>query len=115
MARKERYEARANTSREIWTSKVGEADAYARNRTAAGDFYRAEWERHVKTAQNSSLEMQRSADIASEALREIDAQFESIQGMCKAAGTESLFKLADMQKKWALIYLEESKLVRAHN
>jgi len=109
--RKVRYEARANVSRAEWTSKVGEADEYARKGTSAGDRYKAQWATQVKLAQNASAEMQEKADIASEALQEIDDQYDSIKEICKEAGTESLYKLANMQKKWALIYLEEAKLV----
>lgn len=107
---KDRYIVHANETAEVWRNMVDEAESYARNRSALGLQKVQDWKGQVLLAENASDFTQSEFDKSTQAMRLIDGQFEAIQNMSKAAGMTMMYKLAEMQKKWALIYLEESKL-----
>eukprot|EP00656_Telonema_subtile_P025469 TRINITY_DN2753_c0_g1_i1.p1 TRINITY_DN2753_c0_g1~~TRINITY_DN2753_c0_g1_i1.p1 ORF type:complete len:1327 (-),score=350.02 TRINITY_DN2753_c0_g1_i1:396-4376(-) len=111
VARKRRFEERANATRAGWSGRVQGADMYANAATEKGLRLLESWKVQVKHAEKLSMAMQRQFDTASEAMRQLDQQFGAVKQLCKNAGLLMLYQLSEMQKKWSLIYLEESKLV----
>eukprot|EP00658_Telonema_sp_P-2_P047215 TRINITY_DN357_c0_g1_i2.p1 TRINITY_DN357_c0_g1~~TRINITY_DN357_c0_g1_i2.p1 ORF type:complete len:1300 (-),score=450.50 TRINITY_DN357_c0_g1_i2:85-3984(-) len=111
--RKARYQARANSTMSYWEGRVGEADEYANAATEAGLALVEDWKTQVKQAENASVTTKGQFEVATRAMDEIEDQNSAVRGLCQEAGLEMMFELASMQKKWALVYLEESKLVVA--